>query len=255
MLLYFAALTLLPVGALVREALAGGGGPFLALARSPEARHAFLLTLAATAACVLLHSVFGVVLALLLARSEFRGKALLDAVLDLPFAVSPVIAGFMFLLLFGPQGWLGRWLQAAGIQVVFAWPGILLATLFVSLPFVAREVVPLLEELGTEQEEAAETLGAGPWATFCRVTLPSIRWGLAYGVSLTAARALGEFGAVLVVSGAIIGKTQTATLFIHQEFTDFHFQGAYAAALVLAVASISLLLLMEAFKRAAGGHP
>lgn len=251
-LAWFVALTLFPVGALAAAALSGGWEPFRALAASPDARHAFVLTIVATVASVLLNGVFGLVLAVLLARYEFPGKAFLDALLDMPFAVSPVVAGFMLLLLLGANGVLGRFFEATGVHVVFAIPGIILATLFVSLPFVVREVVPVLKEVGIEQEEAAETLGAGPWTTFRRVTLPAIRWGLAYGVSLTAARALGEFGAVLVVSGNIIGRTQTATLFINQEFADFHFKGAYCAALVLALASMLLLLGMEAAKRFAG---
>jgi sulfate/thiosulfate transport system permease protein len=252
-LLWFTVLTLFPLGALVKEALSEGWGAFHTLAASADARHAFVLTLVATVASVVVNGVFGLVLALLLARYEFPGKSLLDALLDMPFAVSPVVAGFMLLLLLGPKGFLGRLFEAAGVHVVFAIPGIVLATLFVSLPFVVREVVPVLKEVGIEQEEAAETLGAGPWLTFRRVTFPAIRWGLAYGVSLTAARALGEFGAVLVVSGNIIGRTQTATLFINQEFADFHFDGAYCAALVLAVVSVLLLLGMELGKRLGKG--
>jgi sulfate transport system permease protein len=251
-LAWFAVLTLFPLGALVKVALSGGWGPFGALAASPDARHAFVLTIVATVASVLLNGVFGLVLAVLMARYEFPGKAFLDALLDMPFAVSPVVAGFMLLLLLGPKGLLGQFFEAAGVHIVFAIPGIVLATLFVSLPFVVREVVPVLREVGIEQEEAAQTLGAGPWTTFQRVTFPAIRWGLAYGVSLTAARALGEFGAVLVVSWNIIGRTQTTTLFINQEFADFHFEGAYCAALVLALASTLLLLGMEAAKRFAG---
>ena len=163
--------------------------------------------------------------------------------------VSPVVAGFMFIVLFGPDGWLGRWFEAGGVRIVFAVPGMVLATLFVTLPFVARQVVPVLREFGLEQEEAARTLGANEWQTFWRVTIPSVRWGLAYGVTLTVARALGEFGAVLVVSGSIIGKTQTATLLIHQEFTDFHYAGAFTASLVLAVVSFCLLVAMELIKK------
>jgi len=152
-------------------------------------------------------------------------------------------------VLFGPEGWLGRWFELGGIRIVFAVPGMVLATIFVTLPFVARQVVPVLREFGLEQEEAARTLGANGWQTFWKVTLPSVRWGLAYGVTLTVARALGEFGAVLVVSGSIIGRTQTATLHIHQEFTDFHYAGAFAASLALAVVSFCLLVVMELMKK------
>ena len=189
---------------------------------------------------------------MVLAQQKFRGKTFLNGLVDLPLAVSPVVAGFMFIVLFGQQGWLGRWFEQGGIQIVFAVPGMVLATIFVSLPFVVREVVPVLMECGLEQEEAARTLGASRWQTFWRITLPSIRWGLAYGVTLTTARSLGEFGAVLVVSGSIIGRTQTATLHIHQEFNDFHFQGAFSASLVLAAASFLLLIIMELVKKHVG---
>lgn len=254
-LIWFAFLILLPVVGIVRGAFHEGPSAFFAALNTAEARHAFRLTLGITVASVLVNVFFGLTLALVLARQRFLGKTLLNAIVDLPFAVSPVVAGFMFIILFGPEGWLGRWFEAGGIRVVFALPGMVLATMFVTLPFVTREVVPVLVEAGREQEEAAWTLGAGGWDTFWRVTLPSIRWGLAYGITLTTARALGEFGAVLVVSGSIIRKTQTATLHIHQEFTDFHYQGAFSASLILAAVSFCMLVAMEILrKRATAGH-
>jgi sulfate transport system permease protein len=159
------------------------------------------------------------------------------------------VAGLMLILLYGPQGWLGRWVEASGVRVVYAWPGMVLATLFVTLPFVVREVVPVLREFGVDQEEVAYTLGAGRRRTFWRVTLPSIRWGLAYGVTLTVARSLGEFGALLVVSGNILGRTQTATLYVHDGIESFHPEGAYAASLVLAAVSFVMLVTMEILRR------
>ena len=179
--------------------------------RRPRFVRAFGLTLAITALATLVNTVFGIALALVLVRQRFWGRALLDGVVDLPFAVSPVVAGLMLILLYGPEGWLGRGLESAGFRVIYAIPGMILATLFVTVPFVVRELVPVLRELGEEHEQAAYTLGAGRWRTFWSVTLPSIRWGVAYGVTLTVARSLGEFGAVLVVSGNLIGQTQTAT--------------------------------------------
>lgn len=251
-LIWFGFLVLLPVGEIVLDALSNGIMPFLAALHTPAARHAFWLTLWITIVSVLINTFFGLILALVLAHQKFRGKTFLNGLVDLPLAVSPVVAGFMFIILFGQHGWLGRWFEQGGIQIVFAVPGMVLATIFVSLPFVVREVVPVLKECGLEQEEAARTLGASRWQTFWRITLPSIRWGLAYGITLTTARSLGEFGAVLVVSGSIIGRTQTATLHIHQAFNDFHFQGAFSASLVLAAASFLLLIIMEIVKKHVG---
>lgn len=250
-LAWFAVLILAPLGALVRATWQEGLGNAWTALRDPVARHAFQLTLWTTVAAVVLNTVLGIVLALVLARQNFRGKLLLEGIVDLPFSVSPVVAGFMFIILFGPHGWFGPWFEAGGVKIIYAVPGMVIATLFVTLPFVAREVVPVFRECGLDQEEAARTLGAGGWQTFWRVTLPSIRWGLAYGVTLTVARALGEFGAVLVVSGGIIGHTQTATLYVHQEFTDFHYAGAFAASLVLALVSFCLLAVMEILQRRA----
>jgi sulfate/thiosulfate transport system permease protein len=195
------------------------------------------------------NTIFGVGCALLLVRSEFRGKALLNAVIDLPFAISPVVIGLSLYLLYGRVGWFGGWLLDNGIQILFSVPGMILATIFVSLPFVVREVVPVLHEIGDEQEQAAQTLGANGWQTFRRITLPAIRWGVAYGVVLATARALGEFGAVAVVSGRISGQTETAPLWVWREFGQFNRTGAYAAALVLALLAVATLLAMNAFKR------
>jgi len=251
-LAWFSFLILFPVVEMILGAFRSGIVPFLTALHTPAARHAFWLTLWISIVSVFINTFFGLILALVLAQQNFRGKALLNGLVDLPLAVSPVVTGFMFIILFGKNGWLGHWFEQGGIQIVFAVPGMILATIFVSLPFVVREVVPVLKECGLEQEEAARTLGANRWHTFWRVTLPSIRWGLAYGITLTTARSLGEFGAVLVVSGSIIGRTQTATLHVHQEFNDFHFQGAFSASLVLAAVSFSLLIIMELLKKKQG---
>jgi sulfate transport system permease protein len=247
--LWFSVLVLFPLGAMMWGVVEEGFSESVGSLGSPPARHAFYLTLVITVVSVVVNTIFGVVLALVLARQRFAGKLLLNGVVDLPFSLSPVVAGFMFIILFGPHGWLGRWFEAGGIRVVFALPGMILATVFVTVPFVAREVVPVLQEAGTDQEDAARTLGANGWQTFWRITVPSMRWGLGYGVCLTTARALGEFGAVLIVSGSIIGKTQTATSYIHQEATDFHYAGAFAASLVLAVASFIMLVTMEIMRK------
>ena len=212
---------------------------------SPEAIRAFRLTLFATGAATVLNTILGLILSLTLARQRFWGRALLDGLIDMPFAISPVIAGLMLIVVYGPTGWLGPILEPLGFRVVYHWPALVLATSFVTLPFVIREVVPVLKEFGIDQEEVAETLGAGWWRTFRQVTLPSIRWGLAYGIALTIARGLGEFGALLVVSGNVLGRTQTATLFIHDAVENFDNQAAYAASLVLAAISFALLLLIE----------
>jgi sulfate/thiosulfate transport system permease protein len=246
---WFALLILVPSVALLRQVLAGGLRPFFETLATPEVRRAFGLTLGITALATLVNTIFGVALALVLVRQRFWGRALLDGVVDLPFAVSPVVAGLMLIALYGPGGWLGRGLESAGFRVVYAVPGMILATLFVTVPFVVRELVPILRELGEENEQAAYTLGAGRWRTFWSVTLPSIRWGVAYGVTLTVARSLGEFGAVLVVSGNVIGNTQTATLYIHDGIDTFHTEGAYAASLVLAAVSFLLLVGMEAIRK------
>jgi sulfate transport system permease protein len=196
-----------------------------------------------------LNTIFGVVAALVIVRQRFRGRALLNAMIDLPFAVSPVVVGLSLLLVYGSRdGWIGDWLAQNGIRVIFSVPGMILATMFVSLPFVVRETIPVLREIGTEQEQAAATLGAGPLQTFFRVTLPAIRWGVAYGVVLTTARALGEFGAVSIVSGKLQGQTETATLLVESEFRRFNETGAYAASVVLALLALVTLLAMNLIK-------
>ena len=246
---WLALMILVPSAALVRGALAGGFGPFWEALASPDAMQAFRLTLGITAVATVINTIFGVAFAIVLVRQRFFGKTLVDGLVDLPFAVSPIIAGLMLVILYGPQGWLGRWLEPLGLRVVYAWPGMAMATAFVTLPFVVREVVPVLREFGVDQEEVAYTLGAGRWRTFWRVTLPSIRWGLAYGVTLTVARSLGEFGALLVVSGNILGRTQTATLYIHDTIESFRTEGAYAASVVLAGVSFVLLVGMELVRK------
>jgi sulfate transport system permease protein len=246
---WFALLILVPGVALLHRVFAGVVRPFLTALATPDLIQAFGLTLAITAVATVVNTVFGLALAVLLVRHRFWGRALLDGVVDLPFAVSPVVAGLMLIVLYGPAGWLGRSLESAGFRVIYAIPGMMLATLFVTVPFVVRELVPVLRELSEESEQAAYTLGAGPWRTFFSVTLPSIRWGLAYGVTLTVARSLGEIGAFLVVSGNLIGKTQTATLYIHDGIESFHPQGAYAASLVLAAISFVLLVGMDLMRK------
>jgi sulfate/thiosulfate transport system permease protein len=202
-----------------------------------------------TLIAVPLNTVFGIICALLIVRGHLRGKGLLNALVDLPLALSPIVVGLSLLILYGRGGWLGPWLNDHGIQVVFALPGLVLATTFVSLPFVVREVVPVLREIGTEQEQAASTLGASVLQIFRRVTLPAIRWGVVYGVVLTTARCLGEFGAVSVVSGNIEGKTETMTLYVENQYQGFNTSGAYAASVVLALLSVVTLVAMTLFRR------
>lgn len=216
---------------------------------TPAAISAFWLTIEVAAIAVVCNTLFGVVCALALARGTFRGKGVIDAIIDLPFAISPVVVGLALILVYGTTGWFGQGLADAGIQVIFSVPGIVLATIFVTLPFVVREVTPVLREVGDDQEQAATTLGANAWQTFWRITLPSIRWGIAYGIVLTTARAIGEFGAVSVVSGKISGETETLTLLVEQRFTNFDIAGAYAASALLAVIALGTLLVMTTFNR------
>jgi len=244
---YLAFLLLLPVGLVFYRTFEHGLAPVWDSITTPAAVHAFWLTIEIALIVVPLNTAFGIVTALALVRGRFRGKAVLQAVIDLPFAISPIVIGLALVLVYGRTGWFGGWLADHGIQVVFALPGMILATIFVSLPFVVREVMPVLQEIGTDQEEAAETLGATPWQTFWRVTLPAIRWGVTYGVVLATARALGEFGAVSVVAGNVSGSggTQTLPLFVKDQFDNFSLAGAYAAALVLAVIAIAVLFSMS----------
>jgi sulfate transport system permease protein len=251
---WFGLLILVPSSALWRRVVAGGLQPFFETIMRPEVLRAFGMSLGITVLATLVNTVFGIAMALVLVRHRFWGRGLLDGFVDLPFAVSPVVAGLMLIVLYGPEGWLGRGLESAGIRVVYAVPGMILATLFVTVPFVVRELVPVLRELGDEHEQAAYTLGAGRWRTFWTVTLPSIRWGVAYGVTLTVARSLGEFGAVLVVSGNLIGQTQTATTYVHDGIESFHPEGAYAASLVLAAVSFVLLVGMDLIRKRMDRH-
>jgi sulfate/thiosulfate transport system permease protein len=246
---YLALLLGIPVALVFINAFEDGIGPAWDAVTTPEAQHAFYLTFVMVAFAVPLNTVFGILCAQAIVRQRFRGRALLNAMVDLPFAVSPVVVGLALLLVYGRRdGWVGEWLAEQGIQVIFSTPGMIMATIFVSLPFVVREVVPVLREIGTEQEQAAATLGANGFQTFFRVTLPAIRWGVAYGVVLTTARALGEFGAVAVVSGKISGQTQTATLFVEERFQRFDLTGAYAASVVLALLALATLLAMNVIK-------
>jgi sulfate transport system permease protein len=214
----------------------------------PQALHAFRVTLTVTAIVVPVNTVFGIVCALAIVRGRFRGKGLLNAFVDLPLALSPVVVGLSLFILYGRNGWFGDWFQQHGIDVLFALPAIVLATAFVSIPFVAREVVPTLREIGDDQEQAARTLGASGRQTFWRITLPSIRWAVIYGVVLTTARCLGEYGAVAVVSGKIEGKTETATLRVQDLYENFNTRGAYAISLALAAMAVLVLVLMMLVK-------
>jgi sulfate transport system permease protein len=234
---------LLPLLAVFVEALRQGPGRYLAGIAEPDAIAAIQLTLAVAAVAVPLNLVFGVAAAWAIAKFEFKGKSLLITLIDLPFSVSPVIAGLIYVLLFGAQGLLGPWLKGHGIQIVFAVPGIVLATLFVTFPFVARELIPLMQEQGTEEEQAARMLGAGGWQIFRRITLPNIRWGLLYGVLLCNARAMGEFGAVSVVSGHIRGLTNTMPLHVEILYNEYNFVAAFAVASLLSLLAILTLVL------------
>jgi sulfate/thiosulfate transport system permease protein len=250
-LLYAAGLLVAPLVAIVYGAVAEGGGAFVRQITSADALSALKLTLWMAVGATVINTLFGLCIAWVLARDDFWGKRILNGLVDMPFAVSPVIAGFMLILLFGRTGWLTGLTDALGIKVVFALPGILIATIFISIPFVIREVVPVLSQANRDQENAARTMGASPRQTFLHVTLPAIRWGLLYGVSLTFARAVGEIGAVLVVSGGISRLTETATLFIFRSLDDRNAVGANAMAVVLAVISFVILMVIEFFKRRA----
>jgi sulfate/thiosulfate transport system permease protein len=252
-LAYLALLLVLPVAIVFYRAFAHGLGSFGAALTTPEARHALALTLLVVAIAVPLNTVFGIVTALALERRRFPGRALLDRIVDIPFVISPIVVGLALVLVYGEQGWLGSALVERGIMVIFSTPGIVLATIFVSLPFVVREVAPVLRELGSEQEQAAQTLGASAWQCFRRVTLPAIRPALAYGVVLTTARALGEFGAVAVVSGHLQGQTETLTLYVQDRFEGFDVTGAYAVAVLLALFAMSALLAMSYLNRGRSG--
>jgi sulfate transport system permease protein len=245
---YLAVVLVGPLALVFWRTFEDGVGPAWDALTSPETIHAFKLTLLITAIAVPLNTVFGVLCALLIVRHRFRGKGLLNAFVDLPLALSPVVVGLSLFLLYGRQGWFGGWLDEHDVQVLFALPGMVLATVFVSLPFVCREVVPTLREIGEEQEQAARTLGANGLETLRRITLPSIRWAIVYGVVLTTARCLGEYGAVAVVSGRVQGQTETATLRVEERYDSFDLQGAYAISLVLALLAVLVLLAMTLIK-------
>ncbi len=242
---YLGLLLLAPVGMIFCKTFEHGLGPPIEAMTSPDALHAIWLTLLMVAVAVPLNTVFGVGCALLLVRHRWKGNAVIDGIINLPFAISPIVVGLSLFLLYGKEGWFGPTLAEWGIQILFSTPGMILASVFVSLPFVVRETVPVLREIGTEQEQAASTLGAGPWQTFWRITLPAIRWGVAYGVVLTTARVLGEFGAVTIVSGSISGETETLPLFVAKAFEQFDEEAAYAGAIVLALLALTTLLLMS----------
>jgi sulfate transport system permease protein len=247
---YLGLLLILPVVLVCVEAFDDGIAHAWESVTTPEAQHAFWLTMIMVLVAVPLNTVFGVLTALVLVRHDFRGKSLLNGLIDLPFAISPVVIGLSLILVYGSvDGWFGPWLAEWGIEVIFTPVGMAIATIFVSLPFVVREVEPVLREIGTDQEEAASTLGAGGWQTFWRITLPSIRWGVTYGVVLATARALGEFGAVSVVAGRISGETETLPLYVQRQFETFNVSGAYAAALVLAAIALATLVTMNLVRR------
>lgn len=253
---YLAALLVIPLALVFYRTFEDGFGPPWEAITSPEGIHAFWMTVVCVGIAVPLNTIFGVACALVLVRQRFRGRMLVDSLISLPFAISPVVIGLALLLVYGKQGWFGPALEDAGIQVIFSLPGMVLATVFVSLPFVVREVQPVLVEIGTEQEEAASTLGANGWQTFWRVTLPAIRWGVTYGVVLATARALGEFGAVAVVSGKISGQTETLPLFVENEYNNFNLAGAYAASIVLALLAVIVLVTVSFLRnRGVSGAP
>ncbi|ABI87057.1 sulfate ABC transporter, permease protein CysW [Burkholderia ambifaria AMMD] len=242
-LAFLAFFLVVPLAAVFFEALRKGVGFYLESLADPDAWSAIKLTLTVAVIAVPLNLVFGVCASWAIAKFEFRGKALLTTLIDLPFSVSPVISGLVYVLLFGAQGWLGPWLQDHDVQIIFAVPGIVLATIFVTFPFVARELIPLMQAQGTDEEEAARVLGASGWQIFRRVTLPNVKWGLLYGVILCNARAMGEFGAVSVVSGHIRGVTDTMPLHVEILYNEYNFAAAFAVASVLALLALVTLAL------------
>jgi sulfate transport system permease protein len=242
-LAFLAFFLVLPLVVVFAEAFSKGGAYFLAAIREPDALAAIRLTLLTVAIVVPANVIFGIAAAWAIAKFRFPGKSLLTTLIDLPFAVSPVISGLVYVLVFGAQGWLGPWLIAHNIRIIFAVPGIVLATAFVTFPFVARELIPLMQAQGTDEEYSAVTLGANGWQTFWRVTLPNIRWGLFYGVILCNARAMGEFGAVSVVSGHIRGATNTMPLHVEILYNEYNIAGAFAVASLLALLALATLVI------------
>jgi sulfate transport system permease protein len=247
-LLYVAIMLLLPLGAVLTEALKKGWEAWWTAVSDPDARSSIKLTLLVAAIAVPLNTIFGIAAAWAISKFDFRGKALLVAFIEIPFSVSPVVSGLVFVLIFGAQGWFGPWLQERDIHIIFALPGLVLATVFVTFPFVARQLIPLMSAQGRAAEEAALTLGASGWQTFWHVTLPNIRFGLLYGVLLCNARAMGEFGAVSVVSGHIRGMTNTMPLQVEALYNDYNFVAAFAVASLLALLAIVTLALKSALE-------
>lgn len=238
-----------PVSLVALNTFAEGTDTLVAVLQDPDIVHALRLTVAVAVVAVVINTVFGVGISLLLVRYQFPGKRVLSALIDLPLSVSPVVVGLALVLVYGGRtGWFGPALEGIGFQVIFATPGIILATAFVALPLVIREVVPVLQEIGTEQEQAAMSLGAGPVQTFRRITLPAIKWGVVYGVVLSLARSLGEFGAVKVVSGNVLGATRTATLVVEEQYLNFNQPGAYAVAFLLAMVSVACIIVVAAIR-------
>jgi sulfate transport system permease protein len=248
-LAYLGAVLVAPVGFVLYKTFQPGLSEVWHSITTPDAVHAFWLTLQIAAIAVPLNTLFGVLMALALVRGRVPGRRFVEALIDLPFAVSPVVVGLSLYLLYGRTGWFAGPIADTGVQILFSMPGMVLATIFVTLPFVVREVVPVLREIGDEQEQAAATLGASRRQTFLRITLPSIRWGLLYGVVLSTARALGEFGAVSVVSGHIAGQTDTLTLLVENRFQNFDLAGAYAASTLLALMAVASLAAMTLVNR------
>jgi sulfate transport system permease protein len=244
-LAYLLFLLVLPVGLICFRTFGHGVGPAIDALTSPSALHAFQVTLEVAIPAVLANTVFGVGVAILLVRHRFLGRRVLDALVDLPVAVSPVVVGLALILVYGKFEPIGKWLDQRGIEIIFSIPGMVLATIFVALPLVVRAIAPVLEEIGIEQEQAAWTLGATSWQAFRRVTIPAIRWALAYGMVLSLARSLGEYGAVAVVSGNLVDQTQTLTLFVQERYQNFDQPAAYAASFALAVIAVCTLLLIN----------
>ena len=247
--LYVGVLILAPIGALVIGAFEEGIRAILEALSQPDVLAAFWLTIKISLVVVAVQLVFGTLIAWVLVRDPFRGSELINGLIDMPFAISPVVVGYMLLLLFGRNGLLAPVLTALDINVAFAVPGMVLATLFVTLPFMIRELIPMLEAFGVQQEQSAATMGASSWQIFWRITLPALRWGLIYGVSLTFARALGEFGAVLVIGGGIQGRTETATLYIYRALDERQYVGAHSAAIVLGLLSLTLVVGTNLLRR------
>ncbi len=240
---YIALVFYIPTANVFYQAFQKGIDPFLANLSRPDFLSAVQLTLSLTLIAVPLNVIFGLCAAWAITRHSFPGKAVVLSIIDLPFSISPVVVGLMLVLLYGKQGWLGGWLDDHNIKIIFAFPGMLLATAFVSMPFVAREIIPVLEEVGQDQEEAARTLGASDWQTFWRVTVPNIRWALLYGVVLTNARSMGEFGAVAVVSGNIASSTQSLPLYVEETYKQYETEAAYSAAVLLALLAVVTLII------------